>query len=139
MHEPAAGHGLSPADRRTHARRRPLAGESLSRVRLRTGREMNVVDISRGGALLEGVLRLLPNTHLDIHVVPRTGRVLVRCRVVRAFVCEVLADLVRYRAALEFERNLDTDAGYAMPATAAGDVAASGTTYPQGDGHRAAV
>ena len=62
------------SERRRAVRRTPQPDEALSRVRLRTGRELSVVDISAHGTLLEGVTRLLPNTHTDIHIVTRNGR-----------------------------------------------------------------
>ena len=71
-------------DRRRAVRRVPQPTETLSRMRLRTGRELAVVDISPSGALVEGATRLLPGTHVDVHVVTRHGRVLVRTRVVRS-------------------------------------------------------
>jgi len=102
-------------ERRRAPRRDPGAGEPLARVRLRAGRELRVIDVSNSGALVEGEARLLPGTHVDVHVVTRDGRVLVRSRVVRAYVCCVVADSVRYRGALAFERAVDT--GIAEAAT----------------------
>jgi hypothetical protein len=86
----------------------------LSRVRLRTGRELTVVNISSCGALVEGVTRLLPGTRADVHIVTRHGRVLVRTRVVRALVWRLEADAVCYRSALAFDTTIDTD-GYPVP------------------------
>jgi hypothetical protein len=83
----------------------------VRRVRSRTGREFDVVDLSDTGLLIEGRDRLLPNTHVDIHLVTRTGRVLLRCRVVRSFVWYLENDLVRYRVGLSFDRRVDTSAG----------------------------
>ena len=103
-------------ERRRMPRRAPDPGEVLSRVRLRGGREWTVVDISTGGALLEGESRLLPGTHVDAHVTTRDGRVLVRARVLRAWVVRLRADAVGYRAALAFETSVDTSArGYTVP------------------------
>ncbi len=95
-------------ERRRTSRREPDPGEPLSRVRLRAGRELSVIDVSSDGALIEGSVRLLPGTHVDVHIVTRDGRVLVRSRVVRAQVCHVAADSVRYRGALAFDRSVDT-------------------------------
>ena len=67
-----------------------------------------MVDVSDGGALVEGRARLLPGTHVDAHVVTREGRVLVRSRVVRAHVCRLECDAVWYRVALAFGHSLDT-------------------------------
>src|SRR4051812_11807375 len=95
-------------DRRRMPRRAPDPGEVLARVRLRGGREWTVVDIAPGGALLEGETRLLPGTHVDVHVTTRDGRVLVRARVIRAWVARLRADAVGYHAALAFETPVDT-------------------------------
>jgi hypothetical protein len=100
-------------------------------VRLRTGRELSVIDISPFGALIEGDTRLLPNTHLDLHVVTQAGRILVRCRVVRAFVHRLDADLVRYRAGLTFERTVDVSPGYALPSSLPADCDNTGNDYPE--------
>jgi hypothetical protein len=77
---------------------------------LRAGRELEVLNISDTGVLVEGAARLHPGAHVDVHVVTREGRVLVRSRVVRAFISHLEADLVRYRGALAFERTIDTAA-----------------------------
>ena len=66
-----------------------------------------MIDLSSGGLLIEGNWRALPNTHLDVHLVTAHGRVLVRCRVVRAYVCDVSATLVRYRAGLSFDHPVE--------------------------------
>jgi hypothetical protein len=95
-------------ERRQAPRRAPEADEPLARVRVRGGRELAVIDVSDSGVLVEGQARLLPGTHVEVHVVTVAGRVLVRTRVVRAFVSAVQADGVRYRAAVAFERPVDT-------------------------------
>ena len=100
-------------------------------MRLRAGRELTVVDLSDSGALVEGSARLLPGTHVDVHVVTKDGRTLVRSRVVRAYVCHVQADVVRYRGAVAFDRAIDTGtAGYPIPEILAAPPATEGSTYP---------
>lgn len=118
-------------ERRAIERRAPSADEPISRVRLRTGRELSVVDLSNSGALVEGA-RLLPGTHVDVHVTTRNGRVLVRSRVVRAYVVDLQSNAVRYRGALAFDRPIDTShaAGYAMPSLAAATRGEQGSDYP---------
>lgn len=98
-----------PADRerRRTARRVPDAREPLAHVRLRAGRELAVLNLSPSGALVAGSTRLLPGTHVDVHVVTRGGRVLVRSRIVRVFVSDVRADAVSYHGALAFDRLVD--------------------------------
>jgi hypothetical protein len=90
-----------------------------------------VVDVSDAGALVEGPARLLPGTHVDVHLVTSDGRTLVRSRVVRAYVHHLDAHLVRYRGAIAFEHAIDTSAaGYALPGLPAAGAAIGGTAYP---------
>ena len=89
-------------ERRRGSRWTPVATDPLSRVRLRLGRELSVIDVSRGGALVHGTTRLLPGTHVDVHVTASHGRVLIRARVVRCAVWDVTAEIVQYRGALAF-------------------------------------
>lgn len=111
-------------------RRSPAREEPISRVRLRTGHDFFVIDASDSGVLVEGT-RLLPGTHVDVHVVTRDGRVLVRSRVVRAYVYDLRADAVLYRIALTFDRVVDTAAiGYAIPEGPLALVAEPGRPYP---------
>jgi hypothetical protein len=126
-------------ENRRWPRRAPVPGEPLRRARARMGHDLDVIDISDAGALVEGRARLLPNTKLDAHFVLRTGRVLVRCRVVRACVCHVEADLVRYRVGLAFDHPVDTSGGYPVPAGISRDFQAVGSTYPDPTFHPAAV
>jgi hypothetical protein len=99
-------------------------------VRLRTGRELAVVDISTCGVLVEGT-RLLPGTHADVHVVTRHGRTLVRTRVVRSMVWHLEADAVCYRTALAFETDVDVEIdGYPLPAENPVIAGGAGNAYP---------
>ena len=117
-------------DRRRAERRVPAPGDPLLRIRLRAGRELAVIDVSCAGALVESEARLLPGTHADVHVFTADGRVLVRGRIVRAYVSALWSNRIVYRGALAFEQPVDVGAGYSMPAPAPriGDTA--GTSYP---------
>jgi len=95
-------------ERRRHERRAPRSDEPLRHMRLRAGRELAVVDVCAGGALLEGASRLMPGTHADIHVVTRQGRVLARARVLRAWISALEAEGVTYRSAVAFAEAIDT-------------------------------
>ena len=117
-------------ERRRTTRRTPLPDEPISRVRLRTGRELSVVNVSNTGVLVEGSVRLLPGTHVDVHVITSDGRVLVRSRVARCFVAALQADAVSYRGALAFERPLDT--GYVVPVPRDPQPVPAGADYPDG-------
>ena len=106
---------IEVGERRRGSRRTPGPTEALSRVRLRAGRELGVINVSITGALVEGATRLLPGTHVDVHVTSVQGRVLVRARVVRCAVWSVTADVVSYRGALAFNAPVDLPAGEASP------------------------
>lgn len=119
-------------ERRRSPRRIPAPDEPSSRIRLRAGREFVTVDISSTGLLAEGETRLLPGTHVDVHLVTRDGRLLVRSRVVRAFVCHVSHHEIRYRGALAFDHPVDTDAfGYPMPEASETRISEQGNPYPE--------
>ena len=94
-------------ERRRVNRRAPASTEALSRVRLRAGRELSVLNVSPWGALVEGETRLLPGTHVDVHVTAAQGRVLVQARVMRCAVSTVTADMVVYRGALAFSTDVE--------------------------------
>lgn len=118
-------------ERRRAVRRSPAPTEPLSRVRLRTGHNLDMVDISDWGALVEGAARLLPGTHVDVHVVLTDGRVLIRCRVARSFVHRVEAEAIRYRSALAFEKRIETALpGYQLPDAFDALTGSLGTVYP---------
>jgi hypothetical protein len=120
-------------DRRTAARRAPAADETLARVRLRTGRELAVVDISDHGTLVEGTARLLPGTHVEVHVVTREGRMLVRSRVMRAWVFAVAAEVLQYRAALAFDTRVNTSPSRVVTTPHALMGGTGGSSYPTQD------
>jgi hypothetical protein len=94
-------------DRRRSGRWAPGSQTACSRVRLRAGRELVVINVSTTGVLVEGTTRLLPGTHVEVHVTAAQGRVLVRARVVRCAVWTVTADVITYRGALAFTAPVD--------------------------------
>jgi hypothetical protein len=118
-------------ERRASPRRVPQEREPLARVRLRTGRDVDVLDVSDGGVCVDGRARLLPGTHVDVHVVTAGGRVLARCRVVRSHVSRIERDGVSYRSALAFQQAIDTRTpGYAFPSAVGETPTSEGTPYP---------
>ncbi len=102
-------------ERRGCPRRTPNGDELLARTRLRTGPELEVVDIADGGVRATTTSRLLPGTHVDVHVVTRMGRVLRRARVARASVTIVGPDRLVYEVALCFDAPIDSAAVRVVP------------------------
>jgi hypothetical protein len=124
-------HSERVVDRRRTVRRIVTSDEPLSQVRLRAGRQLAVIDISDLGLMAEGEMRLLPGTHVDVHLVTCEGRLLIRSRVVRAFVSHLSASTIRFRGALAFDRAVPTTlAGYAIPESGDRPTAAQGNPYP---------
>ena len=117
-------------ERRRASRRSPAHDEPLARIRLRAGGQLVVIDVSPAGVLVEGATRLLPGTHVDVHVITGDGRTLVRSRVVRAYVWDLRPDRISYRGALAFDRAVDTTAGYPIPGVSAAAGLPKGTAYP---------
>ncbi len=90
-------------------------------ARLRPGPPIVVVNLCRGGALVEGRLRPRTGTRCELEFRDDEGVVRVTARVLRCFVARVDPAEVRYRAALMFETLVsppaapDLLAGYQVP------------------------
>jgi hypothetical protein len=73
-------------ERRRAPRRTPAVDEPLSQIRLRAGRQLAVIDVSDTGVMAEGEMRLLPGTHVEVHLMTCDGcpRATTRLSVFRA-------------------------------------------------------
>lgn len=113
-------------ERRAHERRHPDGLTWLSTARLRPGRDVAILDLSSGGALVEAGTRLLPGTRVVLQFFGPSVRLLVPGRVLRCQVAAIDPERgVRYRGALAFDRKLDLlgeadgRSGYGIPEGAA--------------------
>jgi hypothetical protein len=119
-----------------------------ARLRLRPGREATLVNLSRGGACVEGASRLLPGTPVEMQVAISGWHWSGKGRVLRCHVSAlVLENGVRYRAALQFDPPVDAvaqerlgavlldaaPAGYQVPKKRSVDGTAAGSSYPRLD------
>jgi hypothetical protein len=102
-------------ERRRAVRRHPGATDPLSRARLRTGPELVVTEISDVGASVRTNARLLPGTHVDVHLWTIGGRVLRRARVARAAVWTIDAASIAFQVALAFDSPVDSSAPWVAP------------------------
>ncbi len=98
------------SERRRAVRRIPGASDPLSRARLRTGPELAVTEISDVGASVRTTARLLPGTHVDVHLMTLGGRVLRRARVARAAVRAIDTTGIAFQVALAFDSPVDSSA-----------------------------
>lgn len=71
--------------------------------RIRPGVTVRVLDLSRGGGLIESGARLLPGTNVDLQIEAPNARTTIRARVVRCFVGSVSAVQVVFRGGLQFD------------------------------------
>ncbi len=71
---------------------------------------MVVVDLSGGGALVEGPWRFRPGSHCELALTLMGQEMAARARVTRCYVARVERGLIRYRAALAFEARLELPA-----------------------------
>jgi hypothetical protein len=99
---------------RRNGRRRGRSEEyGLVSARVRPGHDIEVLDVSSGGVLVESSQRLLPGATVELHLQPDAGPPhLVRGRVLRCYVARLHANLLSYRGAIAFE---PTDGVLASP------------------------
>jgi hypothetical protein len=108
-------------DDRRRARRLPsLAEHGVASARVRPGQEVEVIDISAGGALVECARRLLPGTMIELLLTAGGRSASVRGRVLRCAVFALQPSSVSYRGAIGFDKELpwflDLDVvGYPVP------------------------
>lgn len=96
----------SPPDRRVDARRRPQETPWEGEALLRPGVPVRVIDLSRGGVLVECASRLRPGTRAELQLIGPHGRYICGGRVQRCAVAQL--DPLRYRGALVFDEPLLT-------------------------------
>lgn len=92
-------------ERRLSPRRRRADCGWLVAARLRPGRDVRVLDLSSGGALVEASARLLPGASIVLHLAGVTSHHTIRGTVLRCWVAAIDRSAgVRYRAALGFDQ-----------------------------------
>lgn len=94
-------------ERRAWARRLPRECHWLRSLRCFPGRDVELIDLSRGGALVESSHRLTPGVWLQTKLTTDCELLVGRAQVLRCQVARLDArDGITYRAALRFERLL---------------------------------
>jgi hypothetical protein len=106
----------------------PRGGPAV--VRLRPGREASVIDLSSGGALVEGMTPLRPGSPVELRVTLPGWEWQGRAQVIRCHVSALPRDQkIRYRAGLQFEAPLaaTVDDGHVTQ-----EAGVAGSRYPRG-------
>ena len=94
-------------NRRAWPRRSRPDGAWIACARLIPGRSVDVIDLSRGGALIETDYRLLPGAPVELQLAGPITFERVRGHVVRSQVAVLDRERgIRYRGALIFEKQL---------------------------------
>jgi len=93
------------ADRRSSPRS-GVEQHGIVSARVRPGHRVAIIDVSAGGALIEGANRLLPGATVDFQVETARRRTTLRGRVLRCAVVRLRSSSVGYRAAIAFDDQL---------------------------------
>lgn len=110
--------GGQVSDRRRARRRTAAELPWLWTVKLPSGAEAKLVDISSSGVLIETTSKITPGSTFDLQVLGQNTNVRVPARMVRSEVGSVDRLGVRYRAAAAFARDLDIRGLHTPPSAA---------------------
>jgi len=94
------------AEKRTSPRLPPSSISNLKSVRLVAGPEVTLINISRGGALIETDALLVPHSSIAIRLVTADAAFLLRGRVLRSRASSFKESALLYQSALSFDEEL---------------------------------
>ncbi|HEY7449207.1 MAG TPA: hypothetical protein VH702_13705 [Vicinamibacterales bacterium] len=78
-------------------------------ARIRPGHDVQVLNLSSAGALIQSTTRLAPNSRVELRLAGSRSSP-IRGRIVRSYVSAVDADVIFYRSAIAFEQVFDLSA-----------------------------
>ena len=78
-------------------------------ARIRPGHDVQVLNLSSMGALIQSTTRLTPNARIELRLAGSRS-VPIRGRIMRSYVSAVDADVIFYRSAIAFEQAFDLSA-----------------------------
>ncbi|MEP7310082.1 MAG: PilZ domain-containing protein [Acidobacteriota bacterium] len=100
---------MTTSERRDTPRRAPPEDYAFVAARIRPGYDVEVVDMSSGGVLVESRHRLMPGSTVELYLRrEKQPATVVRGQVVRCHVVRLGENMVRYHGAIAFERYLRT-------------------------------
>ena len=82
-------------------------GDTWAAARIRPGHDVQVLDLSSLGALIQSTTRLAPNSRVELRFGKNGLARTIPGRIVRSYVCAIDADVVFYRSAIAFDRMLE--------------------------------
>jgi len=89
--------------RRGYARFPEAAVPFLRSIKLVAGPEVRLLNISRGGALIEGEARLSPGSSLSLRVVTADAVYHLRAKVIRSRAASLVGSAIQYQTAVVFD------------------------------------
>ena len=96
-----------PDGRREYARRSSGELDWITTVRLRSGADVSLVDLSAGGLLFESSVPLRPGTTHSLEIIGRGIETVAPFQVLRAQITALRPDSARYRGAGRFTRPIE--------------------------------
>ena len=135
---PARADDMAGADRRAAPRVHYTGGLLPPTCRVRPGRDVIVVNLARGGTLVESRFRFRPGSMVDVLLHQGGIAHALRARITRCLVATLDDPAgVRYRTALRFETPIAAESprtlldGYVLPDVEATALQPGGSAYPK--------
>jgi hypothetical protein len=94
---------LEPRRDRRRTPRWPSTEQGIVRALVRPGRDVMLIDVSAGGALIETAHRLMPGSFIELLLATRHRQTSIKGCVLRCMVARLGAGAVWYRGAIGFE------------------------------------
>ena len=91
---------------RRKTRRRDAGEHGIATARIRPGHQVQLIDLSPGGALVEADRRMLPGSAVELQLQAEDRHATMRGRVLRCAVVRVRPASMSYRGAIAFDRQL---------------------------------
>jgi hypothetical protein len=99
-------------EKRSSPRLPPSTISNLKSVRLVAGPEVTLINISRGGALIETEAHLVPHSSVAIRLVAADAVLLLHGKVLRSRASSFQGSTLLYQSAIAFDEELPLLAGY---------------------------
>jgi hypothetical protein len=101
---------MTVIERRAWPRRSCPPRRAWCAARVRPGHDVQVLDLSCMGALIQGTTRLVPGSRVELRVGAIGSSLPIRGRIVRSYVSAIQRDVVFYRSAIAFDQPLELSA-----------------------------
>jgi hypothetical protein len=119
-------------EQRAYPRRPPSVIPHLKAVRIVAGPEAKLINISRGGALIETDARLAPKSLICLRIVTAEAILMLKGKVVYSRTAVLGSSTIRFHSAMQFDEEfLLADSQFADERTASESASTPGAAPPQ--------